>query len=225
MRVTGRPREGTTPRGLSLSLSDSELSPPPGPRPSPACSLSDPPSPLPALTLPGAGGPFLQDDPEVEDMERGSKVSTLKLDFIEDANFKNKVNYSYTAVQIPTDIYKGCECSEVRGTPTRPGRDPLPARSQGPGQCPPPEVTGARLSDSPTRRQQARLQSKEAGPCAGSPVCAHAPHARVHAQDGPSRCAAPPSLVPTPRRNDGWTTSSGDMGGGSGSNSPHTGTL
>lgn len=45
-------------------------------------------------------------------MERGSKVSTLRLDFVEDSNFKNKVNYSYTAVQIPTDIYKGCECAE-----------------------------------------------------------------------------------------------------------------
>ncbi|XP_066101370.1 voltage-dependent calcium channel subunit alpha-2/delta-2 isoform X2 [Saccopteryx bilineata] len=47
------------------------------------------------------------DDPESEDVERGSKVSTLRLDFCEDSNFKNKVNYSYTAVQIPTDIYKG----------------------------------------------------------------------------------------------------------------------
>ncbi|XP_063518024.1 voltage-dependent calcium channel subunit alpha-2/delta-2 isoform X5 [Pongo pygmaeus] len=47
------------------------------------------------------------DDPESEDVERGSKASTLRLDFIEDPNFKNKVNYSYAAVQIPTDIYKG----------------------------------------------------------------------------------------------------------------------
>ncbi|KAF5927972.1 hypothetical protein HPG69_013802 [Diceros bicornis minor] len=47
------------------------------------------------------------DDPESEDVERGSKASTLSLDFVEDSNFKNKVNYSYTAVQIPTDIYKG----------------------------------------------------------------------------------------------------------------------
>ncbi|XP_015852549.2 voltage-dependent calcium channel subunit alpha-2/delta-2 isoform X2 [Peromyscus maniculatus bairdii] len=47
------------------------------------------------------------DDPEGEDVERGSKTSTLRLDFMEDPNFKNKVNYSYTAVQIPTDIYKG----------------------------------------------------------------------------------------------------------------------
>lgn len=81
-------------------------------RPSPACrpGQCDPTPPLPALTLP-CGGPFLQDDPESEDMERGSKASTLRLDFIEDSNFKNKVNYSYTAVQIPTDIYKGCECA------------------------------------------------------------------------------------------------------------------
>ncbi|XP_063104976.1 voltage-dependent calcium channel subunit alpha-2/delta-2 isoform X12 [Cavia porcellus] len=47
------------------------------------------------------------DDPESEDVERGSKSSALRLDFVEDPNFKNKVNYSYTAVQIPTDIYKG----------------------------------------------------------------------------------------------------------------------
>uniref|UniRef100_A0AAY4AWC2 VWFA domain-containing protein n=1 Tax=Denticeps clupeoides TaxID=299321 RepID=A0AAY4AWC2_9TELE len=33
--------------------------------------------------------------------------SSLKLDFVEDTNFKSKVNYTYTAVQIPTDIYKG----------------------------------------------------------------------------------------------------------------------
>uniref|UniRef100_A0A8C5VY88 Calcium voltage-gated channel auxiliary subunit alpha2delta 2 n=1 Tax=Microcebus murinus TaxID=30608 RepID=A0A8C5VY88_MICMU len=51
--------------------------------------------------------PAPRDDPESEDVERGSKASTLTLDFIEDPNFKNKVNYSYTAVQIPTDIYKG----------------------------------------------------------------------------------------------------------------------
>uniref|UniRef100_A0A8B9VTV6 Calcium voltage-gated channel auxiliary subunit alpha2delta 2 n=1 Tax=Anas zonorhyncha TaxID=75864 RepID=A0A8B9VTV6_9AVES len=30
-----------------------------------------------------------------------------KLEFTDDANFKTKVNYSYAAVQIPTDIYKG----------------------------------------------------------------------------------------------------------------------
>ncbi|XP_035238903.1 voltage-dependent calcium channel subunit alpha-2/delta-2a isoform X3 [Anguilla rostrata] len=33
--------------------------------------------------------------------------SSLKLEFVDDPNFKNKVNYSNTAVQIPTDIYKG----------------------------------------------------------------------------------------------------------------------
>ena len=38
------------------------------------------------------------------DMENPSHI---KLEFVYDANFKNNVNYSYTAVQIPTDIYKG----------------------------------------------------------------------------------------------------------------------
>ncbi|XP_062842864.1 voltage-dependent calcium channel subunit alpha-2/delta-2-like isoform X3 [Trichomycterus rosablanca] len=33
--------------------------------------------------------------------------TSLKLDFVYDPNFKNSVNYSHTAVQIPTDIYKG----------------------------------------------------------------------------------------------------------------------
>nr|XP_033782080.1 voltage-dependent calcium channel subunit alpha-2/delta-2 isoform X1 [Geotrypetes seraphini] len=46
------------------------------------------------------------DDPEGEDIERDHSNS-LKLDFTDDPNFKTKVNYSYTAVQIPTDIYKG----------------------------------------------------------------------------------------------------------------------
>uniref|UniRef100_A0AAY3ZZ34 VWFA domain-containing protein n=1 Tax=Denticeps clupeoides TaxID=299321 RepID=A0AAY3ZZ34_9TELE len=31
----------------------------------------------------------------------------MELDFVYDPNFKNNVNYSFTAVQIPTDIYKG----------------------------------------------------------------------------------------------------------------------
>uniref|UniRef100_A0A7M4FAG2 Calcium voltage-gated channel auxiliary subunit alpha2delta 2 n=1 Tax=Crocodylus porosus TaxID=8502 RepID=A0A7M4FAG2_CROPO len=35
------------------------------------------------------------------------KSNSLKLEFTEDPNFKTKVNYSYAAVQIPTDIYKG----------------------------------------------------------------------------------------------------------------------
>ncbi|XP_061473842.1 voltage-dependent calcium channel subunit alpha-2/delta-2 isoform X1 [Rhineura floridana] len=46
------------------------------------------------------------DDPEEEKMER-EKSNSLKLDFTEDSNFKTKVNYSYAAVQIPTDIYNG----------------------------------------------------------------------------------------------------------------------
>ncbi|KAM6980087.1 voltage-dependent calcium channel subunit alpha-2/delta-2a [Aplochiton taeniatus] len=32
---------------------------------------------------------------------------SLELEFVDDSNFKNKVNYSSSAVQIPTDIYKG----------------------------------------------------------------------------------------------------------------------
>lgn len=36
--------------------------------------------------------------------------SHIKLEFVYDPNFKNNVNYSYTAVQIPTDIYKGGKC-------------------------------------------------------------------------------------------------------------------
>ncbi|XP_071751266.1 voltage-dependent calcium channel subunit alpha-2/delta-2a [Centroberyx gerrardi] len=32
---------------------------------------------------------------------------SLELEFVDDINFKNKVNYSSSAVQIPTDIYKG----------------------------------------------------------------------------------------------------------------------
>uniref|UniRef100_A0A8C3IXI9 Calcium voltage-gated channel auxiliary subunit alpha2delta 2 n=1 Tax=Chrysemys picta bellii TaxID=8478 RepID=A0A8C3IXI9_CHRPI len=47
-----------------------------------------------------------QDDPEGEEIER-EKSNSLKLEFTEDVNFKTKVNYSYAAVQIPTDIYKG----------------------------------------------------------------------------------------------------------------------
>ncbi|XP_064422498.1 voltage-dependent calcium channel subunit alpha-2/delta-2a [Latimeria chalumnae] len=43
------------------------------------------------------------------DGENGEKEKSnlLKLEFVDDPNFKLKVNYSYTAVQIPTDIYKG----------------------------------------------------------------------------------------------------------------------
>uniref|UniRef100_A0A8B9TMA2 Calcium voltage-gated channel auxiliary subunit alpha2delta 2 n=1 Tax=Anas platyrhynchos TaxID=8839 RepID=A0A8B9TMA2_ANAPL len=49
---------------------------------------------------------FPQDDPDGEEIER-EKSNSLKLEFTDDANFKTKVNYSYAAVQIPTDIYKG----------------------------------------------------------------------------------------------------------------------
>ncbi|XP_036388834.1 voltage-dependent calcium channel subunit alpha-2/delta-2a isoform X2 [Megalops cyprinoides] len=46
------------------------------------------------------------EDGEGEEAIIGDR-NTLKLEFVDDPNFKNKVNYSYTAVQIPTDIYKG----------------------------------------------------------------------------------------------------------------------
>lgn len=39
--------------------------------------------------------------------------TSLELEFVEDPNFKNKVNYSSSAVQIPTDIYKGCEYTSI----------------------------------------------------------------------------------------------------------------
>nr|XP_046197239.1 voltage-dependent calcium channel subunit alpha-2/delta-2-like [Oncorhynchus gorbuscha] len=47
----------------------------------------------------------------------GETVSPpLQVEFVYDPNFKNKVNYSFTAVQIPTDIYKGgssCPCQAM----------------------------------------------------------------------------------------------------------------
>uniref|UniRef100_A0A803TI23 Calcium voltage-gated channel auxiliary subunit alpha2delta 2 n=1 Tax=Anolis carolinensis TaxID=28377 RepID=A0A803TI23_ANOCA len=46
------------------------------------------------------------DDLDGEEIERDTSNS-LKLEFTDDENFKTKVNYSYAAVQIPTDIYKG----------------------------------------------------------------------------------------------------------------------
>lgn len=62
-----------------------------------------------------------QDDPDGEEIER-EKSNSLKLEFTDDANFKTKVNYSYAAVQIPTDIYKGCECPQpARLCAARPG--------------------------------------------------------------------------------------------------------
>lgn len=64
---------------------------------------------------------FPQDDPDGEEIER-EKSNSLKLEFTDDANFKTKVNYSYAAVQIPTDIYKGCECPQpARLCAARPG--------------------------------------------------------------------------------------------------------
>lgn len=43
--------------------------------------------------------------------------TSLELEFVDDPNFKNKVNYSSSAVQIPTDIYKGCEYTRTRPHP------------------------------------------------------------------------------------------------------------
>uniref|UniRef100_A0A665T4S8 Calcium channel, voltage-dependent, alpha 2/delta subunit 2a n=1 Tax=Echeneis naucrates TaxID=173247 RepID=A0A665T4S8_ECHNA len=47
---------------------------------------------------------------QMEDGEEETPIETttsLELEFVDDPNFKNKVNYSSSAVQIPTDIYKG----------------------------------------------------------------------------------------------------------------------
>ncbi|CAN9512004.1 unnamed protein product [Ophioblennius macclurei] len=51
-----------------------------------------------------------QDGVTTEDGEEENPLESslsLELEFVDDPNFKNKVNYSYSAVQIPTDIYKG----------------------------------------------------------------------------------------------------------------------
>uniref|UniRef100_A0A3Q2PWD7 Calcium channel, voltage-dependent, alpha 2/delta subunit 2a n=1 Tax=Fundulus heteroclitus TaxID=8078 RepID=A0A3Q2PWD7_FUNHE len=48
--------------------------------------------------------PFLTYGEEETPLETSS---SLELEFVDDPNFKNKVNYSSSAVQIPTDIYKG----------------------------------------------------------------------------------------------------------------------
>uniref|UniRef100_A0A8C2EPG0 Calcium channel, voltage-dependent, alpha 2/delta subunit 2a n=1 Tax=Cyprinus carpio TaxID=7962 RepID=A0A8C2EPG0_CYPCA len=51
---------------------------------------------------------FLLLQPDDDDGENLlENPNSLSLEFVDDPNFKNKVNYSYTAVQIPTDIYKG----------------------------------------------------------------------------------------------------------------------
>ncbi|XP_047440179.1 voltage-dependent calcium channel subunit alpha-2/delta-2a isoform X2 [Mugil cephalus] len=50
------------------------------------------------------------DSDYTEDGEEESPLessTSLELEFVDDPNFKNKVNYTYSAVQIPTDIYKG----------------------------------------------------------------------------------------------------------------------
>uniref|UniRef100_A0AAX7VG02 VWFA domain-containing protein n=1 Tax=Astatotilapia calliptera TaxID=8154 RepID=A0AAX7VG02_ASTCA len=44
---------------------------------------------------------------ELDYVREVENPSHIKLEFVYDPNFKNNVNYSYTAVQIPTDIYKG----------------------------------------------------------------------------------------------------------------------
>lgn len=44
-----------------------------------------------------------------QDGEDIDSQMSLKLEFVYDSNFKNHVNYSHTAIQIPTDIYKGGE--------------------------------------------------------------------------------------------------------------------
>uniref|UniRef100_A0A8C6WJY2 Calcium channel, voltage-dependent, alpha 2/delta subunit 2a n=1 Tax=Neogobius melanostomus TaxID=47308 RepID=A0A8C6WJY2_9GOBI len=49
---------------------------------------------------------FLQTEDGEEENPLESSTS-LELEFVDDPNFKNKVNYSSSAVQIPTDIYKG----------------------------------------------------------------------------------------------------------------------
>ncbi|XP_068172505.1 voltage-dependent calcium channel subunit alpha-2/delta-2a isoform X1 [Antennarius striatus] len=51
-----------------------------------------------------ADSDYTEDGEEENPME--SSMS-LELEFVDDPNFKNKVNYSSSAVQIPTDIYKG----------------------------------------------------------------------------------------------------------------------
>ncbi|XP_047202759.1 voltage-dependent calcium channel subunit alpha-2/delta-2a isoform X1 [Girardinichthys multiradiatus] len=52
-----------------------------------------------------ADSDYQTEDGEEETLLESS--SSLELEFVDDPNFKNKVNYSSSAVQIPTDIYKG----------------------------------------------------------------------------------------------------------------------
>ncbi|KAM4588552.1 voltage-dependent calcium channel subunit alpha-2/delta-2a isoform 2-T2 [Odontesthes bonariensis] len=51
-----------------------------------------------------ADSDYMEDGEEEAPLET---TSTMELEFVDDPNFKNKVNYSSSAVQIPTDIYKG----------------------------------------------------------------------------------------------------------------------
>uniref|UniRef100_A0A671W7X4 Calcium channel, voltage-dependent, alpha 2/delta subunit 2a n=1 Tax=Sparus aurata TaxID=8175 RepID=A0A671W7X4_SPAAU len=50
---------------------------------------------------------LLQKEHEWQDGNPLETSTSLELEFVDDPNFKNKVNYSSSAVQIPTDIYKG----------------------------------------------------------------------------------------------------------------------
>lgn len=52
---------------------------------------------------------LLQGADKDDDSSDAEQINPLQLEFVDDPNFKVKVNYSYMAVQIPTDIYKGCE--------------------------------------------------------------------------------------------------------------------
>ncbi|CAJ1050574.1 voltage-dependent calcium channel subunit alpha-2/delta-2a isoform X1 [Xyrichtys novacula] len=51
-----------------------------------------------------ADSDYAEDGEEDNPLESST---SLELEFVDDPNFKNKVNYSSSAVQIPTDIYKG----------------------------------------------------------------------------------------------------------------------
>ncbi|XP_076616466.1 voltage-dependent calcium channel subunit alpha-2/delta-2a isoform X1 [Chaetodon auriga] len=51
-----------------------------------------------------ADSDYAEDGEEENPLESST---SLELEFVDDPNFKNKVNYSASAVQIPTDIYKG----------------------------------------------------------------------------------------------------------------------
>ncbi|XP_029989697.1 voltage-dependent calcium channel subunit alpha-2/delta-2a isoform X1 [Sphaeramia orbicularis] len=51
-----------------------------------------------------ADSDYMEDGEEENPLESST---SLELEFVDDPDFKNKVNYSSSAVQIPTDIYKG----------------------------------------------------------------------------------------------------------------------